>query len=442
MVGIAKGTNDILRAAAALLFALAAGSSLGSCRPAEPAEPADAPKTLVETWVVQTTDLEEEVVLPGLLEAKRSATLSAEVAAPVAEVLVEAGDEVAAGTTLLRFDRTELEKAVGGARASMEALVHRKAEVEKGAREEQVREAQAMLEAAKANRDLAEAALARRRALADQSVLPAEALDQAKTQAAMAKAEVERAEETVALLRKGARAETLKAFDAQIEAAKASLELAALRLAKAEVRSPFAGVVQARRVEAFEFAAPGQPLFEILETSPVVVRLGVPERIFMRLHEGDPVTVRFKSLPGALGASITRLAFAADRNTQTFEVRVEIDNPAEVLVQRPGGAPARERVLLRPGLLAKVVLRLGVHRDAVAVPTHALVMDGANLFVYVEAGGKVEARPVEIGLQKDGVFEILSGLSPGENLVVAGQRYVRHGESVDVVETHAGEVRP
>jgi RND family efflux transporter MFP subunit len=275
-----------------------------------------------------------------------------------------------------------------------------------------------------------------------EKLVPQEMVDQARFQVSQAQSGLDRAKEMLGLVKEGALEETKKAMEAQLDAAKAQAALASNQLGKATVKSPIAGYVQKRFLEEREFAGPGTPLFEIVARSPLKVVLGVPERIFTRLKDGDPVSLRFQALDLAVPASITRTGFAADPRTQTFSVEVRLDNPVAV----PGENPAaRREVLLRPGLIADVRLSLGVRKGAVAVPSDAVVLDGSILFVFVAekdpkdaSKTRAKAKPVLLGIKKENLIEIAQGLSPGERLVILGQRYVKDGDEVSVVRERKG----
>jgi RND family efflux transporter MFP subunit len=429
-----------------LLFPVALFGLLlaSSCKPpGAPAAPGGGKRqaTNVEVWVIRTLDLAERVELPGILQPDLSVTLSAEVAGVVKKVNVRAGDEVRAGDPLVQLAKDDYLEMRKGAGYQVEALKAQLRDVELGAREEQIRQAEAGVSAAKSALALARTTRDRRKALVDAKVLPAEVLDQMQGQVDQAQAGYDRAKEILELARKGAREETKEALRAQIRAAESQVALLNLSIRKTGITSPITGVIQKRFIDPDEFAGPGMPLFEIIQKSPLNLTLGVPERIFTRLSEMDAVTVRFKALRARLDAAISRLAFSADRMTQTFEVEISLANPAQVLVDEPGSPdPVQKSLLLRPGLIGEITFLLGWHRDAVAIPVRALVMEGANLFVYVEEAGKVRTRPVRLGLKQDGMLEVTEGLAAGERLIVAGQKYVRDGDEVKVVAEHTGEM--
>ncbi|MHC4600760.1 MAG: HlyD family secretion protein, partial [Planctomycetota bacterium] len=234
-----------------------------ACKPKLPDIP-PRKKMNVETWVVEAADLEEAISLPGIVKQDRTIRLSAEVSALAKKVHVDVGSNVQAGQTLLEFDDTDLKAYERQARSGVAALEARLAEAKKGAREQQIREAEAGLEAAEAGLKLAKTIAERRQKLSEEKVIPIEALDQARLQLQQAQSQYDRAKELVDLVREGATEETILALEAQLEGARAGLALATNRLKKATVKSPLKGIVIKRQLDENEFTGPGAPLFDII----------------------------------------------------------------------------------------------------------------------------------------------------------------------------------
>lgn len=408
----------------------------GACTPKLPQAP-PARKINVETWVVERSSLREEIDLPGIVRADSTVQVAAEVAAKIEAVNVDTGANVEKGQALLVFDDADLASTADQAAAQVRSLEARLAEIKLGARDEQIAEAKAGLEAATSQWALAKTVAERRRALFEKEVLPQEALDQALTQLEQAEAQKRRAEEAVSLLEAGARDEAIQALEAQRDAAAAAADMAKRRLEKAVVKSPLTGVVIRRYMDPDELAAPGVPLFDIIPETPVRVSLGVPERVFAKMKKHDPVTVGFQVLGVEVPAKISRLAPAANPRTLTFSVDVDLENPIVVDAPNPGG---KRRIPIRPGLIADVTFTLSVHEDAVVVPGDAVVLEGDIFLVYVVEDGLAAPRPVELGVKQNGRMEILSGLEAGDRLIVEGQRQVRGGDEVTVVKEHKTSV--
>jgi len=207
---------------------------------------------------------------------------------------------------------------------------------------------------------------------------------------------------------------------AAYEAAQAQLEQLRTRLEYATVRAPVAGVVTQKLVEAGDIVATQTRLFEIAEVSTMVVRVRVSELDVVHLKVGDAVTVALDAFPGQpLRGRIRRIYPAADPATRLVPVEVAIE-----------GADAS---VARPGFLARVTLTLEEREGVTLVPATAIVGSAGSEAVFMVEDGKAVRRNVRVGLISEGRVEVLSGLQPGDTVVVAGGNVLREGVSVRVV---------
>jgi len=96
---------------------------------------------------------------------------------------------------------------------------------------------------------------------------------------------------------------------------------------------------------------------------------------------------------------------------------------------------------LRSGMFAKVTLTLSENPAAVVVPEEAITPVGAELFVYRIVDGKAFRTAVRTGQRRDGRVEIVEGLQPGGQVIVAGQAKIRHdGQPVRLVDARGRDV--
>jgi RND family efflux transporter MFP subunit len=201
-----------------------------------------------------------------------------------------------------------------------------------------------------------------------------------------------------------AKSET-EASQARLEAAKAALALANEQLGHTLVRAPYSGIVTQRHVEVGEIAQVGQRVMSGLSLESLRVKVPVPQSLINTVRLIGRARVYVKDAQGE-AIQAKRLTFFpyADVQTNTFQVRVEL----------PQGVQG-----LFPGMFVKVGFITGEKRRLV-VPTEALVYRSEVTGVYtVDATGKVALRHVRPGrLAKNGMIEILAGLSEGESVAL------------------------
>ena len=300
-----------------------------------------APGLPVEVAVARQDTVIDAILATGEVEAIQSAELKPEIDGRITEILMREGSEVREGAPLFRIDDAEL-----------------KAEVAR----------------ATAERDLAEQALARTRALLEQK--------------AASPSDLERAEATA-------------------RSARASLELLQVRLSRTTVRAPFAGILGQRMVSLGDYVTTGSALVRLQTVDPQRVSFTVPERYARDVRTGQQVTFRVAALPG-----------------EEFQGRVDFVSPSVQLPARtllikalvPNG-----RRHLQPGMFTEMRLATAVRPRAIVVPEEAVFSVQGTQVVWAVVDGKANKRPVTIGVRSPGEAEITSGLNAGEQVVVGGQ---------------------
>ncbi len=172
------------------------------------------------------------------------------------------------------------------------------------------------------------------------------------------------------------------------------------------VYAPASGFVTELGVRQGGQIMPGTSLLQLADLSTVWLIAEVPERDAGRVKPGDTVAARLESLPGVtLTGRISHLYPTLDAATRSVRVRIDLNN-------RQGK--------LRPGMFASVTLA-GQIREALAVPSEAVIATGTRRVVIIKDGDTFRPSAVETGLERDGKTEIITGLSAGENVVVSGQ---------------------
>jgi len=201
-----------------------------------------------------------------------------------------------------------------------------------------------------------------------------------------------------------------------LAAAEAAHRQLQTRVGYATIRSPIAGVVTAKHVEAGDVVGAQTPMFEVADVSTLVVPIGVSELDVAQLSPGDTVEVSLDALPDRpLRGRIRRVFPSADPTTRLVTVEVALE---------PGSQA-------RPGYLARVRLRLDSRSDVPLVPAGAVLSGaGGAESTFVVEEGKAFRREVETGMVSRGRVEIVSGLEPGETVVVEGGNSLRDGAQV------------
>ena len=219
----------------------------------------------------------------------------------------------------------------------------------------------------------------------------------------------------------------------ELEAAKASWELARLQLSYTDIRSPIAGTVT-QRLDVVKVGNTVKPMGEVIESADralfvvegldsLMLRINVPERELAKLSVDQVAELGFDAVPDrAFAGKIALISPYVDAATATFPVRIRITDT--------GG-------LLRPGMFARVAIIYERKLDALQIPRTALLDGDGPPKVFVVQDGKAAERPVQLGLSNGAYVEIVSGLKDGDQVVVVGQAAVKPGAAVRIVNTPA-----
>ncbi len=173
------------------------------------------------------------------------------------------------------------------------------------------------------------------------------------------------------------------------------------------VKAPISGVIVQRSVALGTVVTPSDPLYEISDLSSLWMIAHVPEQDLRLVRPGMKAELAVKAYPERtfLGR-VELVGDMLDPQTKTVQVRCVIANPGRMLKQ---------------GMFGEAVLRSQQTRPALVVPEAAVQRIDDDSVVFVSEGGHTyRSRSVEVGRSIDGMEEILSGLSAGDEIAVSG----------------------
>lgn len=283
--------------------------------------------------------------------------------------------------------------------------------------------AEGQLEIAKAQKDAAVAALEQAKAMekpaADTAPLRKK-VSEADVEAA--RAGVRQAEDGLKSAR-GGKVDALRIADRDIEAAAAQVRqaqagssLAASQAAGANLTSPIAGVVVDVSARAGDTAQPGMPLVTVVAAGSVYLEASVPVEDSGAIRSGENAAVTVDSLPGrTIRAHVTRIIPSVGPDSRTLTARIDLDG-------RPAG--------LIPGTLARAEVSTEGSEAAVVISSDALRSEGSLQYVYVIRDNRAERRVVTLGRSAGPEVEVRSGISEGEQVIVAPPSSLQPGMAV------------
>lgn len=204
----------------------------------------------------------------------------------------------------------------------------------------------------------------------------------------------------------------------EMEALDSAYQLARLQYSYTEIRAPIGGVVSSRDVTVGTTVREGDVLFRITDMDNLVAYVHVPQRELHRFEADQAARLQMSAWPDeTFPATVTRISPTVDPESGTFRITLAV--------------PAAEGKL-RPGMFGKLDIVYEIHEDALMVPAEAVLAEDMEEAVFVIDEGIARRREVTTGLNSDGRIEVLSGLSPGERVVVVGQNGLKDGSPVNV----------
>lgn len=225
-----------------------------------------------------------------------------------------------------------------------------------------------------------------------------------------------------------------KQAEADVAVNRAAVKTARINLEYTKVRSPISGRIgkSAFTPGALVTANQAQALTSVRQLDPVYVDITQSSQDLLRLRAqftngelrsvAEEAPVRLKLENGAMYPHEGRLQFtdvSVDESTGMVSLRALFPNPEHILL---------------PGMYVRAVITEGVDENALLVPQRALRRDpkGQASVLLVDGGGKAEVRLVDVGRTVGDSWQVLSGLNPGDLVIVEGGKNVRPGMSVKI----------
>lgn len=182
-----------------------------------------------------------------------------------------------------------------------------------------------------------------------------------------------------------------------------------------KIAASFDGVIVRKLADVGDLAMPGKTLLQMENPTALRLEADVPEAIIGNLKLGDQFPVRIEAVSGDIEGTVAEMSPAADPNSRTFLVKLDLPATAGV----------------RSGQFGRVAVPVGA-ADSIRVPASAVVQRGQMEMVFVAAGGKAQLRLVKTGRHSGGEIEIVSGLDSGEPIVTEGAADLMDGQPLNI----------
>ncbi|WP_419905648.1 efflux RND transporter periplasmic adaptor subunit [Kiloniella sp.] len=335
--------------------------------------------SLVRVDEVRIEAMNQTVPVIGRLVARQTGNVSARIAGPVEEVLIEVGDSVTTGQIIARLNSATL-------RADRDLAAS------------EVTASNSRLATFQARLALAGQELKRLEKLRKSAAFNKSRYEDAVQNSAIAKAEVSQAR-------------------ADINTAKARLRRAEINLAYTEIKAPYHGVVLAKETEAGSYVQTGDSVARLLSRDSLEIEVEVPARRLKGIKVGMEFSLNLED-GTPLMATIRAILPRENPLTRTRPVRLNAQLPNPELL-----ADNQSITLLVPA---------GPKRDVPTVHKDAVIQSPNGPMVFLNAEGHAQPRPIQLGQQIGERIEVIYGLQSGDQVVTRGNERLFPGMPLQI----------
>ncbi|KYH33314.1 putative efflux system component YknX [Moorella mulderi DSM 14980] len=376
----------------------------------------------VKVAAVEERDMTTTVLTSGRAELAVEQEVTATVAGRVVSVLVQPGDRVEKGQTLVRLEATDLTAKVREAEAAVAVARANLNKGQAGAGPEEITAAKVALKQARLNLQEAQRKLARTRELAAAGAIPAIELEAAQNEVAQQELQVEQAEAKLKVMTSGPRPEDIAALEAQLHQAELTAAAAREQLGATTVAAPVTGMVLEVNIRAGQWVSPGTALLRVGDPATLQVRASVAEADSGSLQPGQEVVITGRAFWGTTyQGKVVRVAPAA----VTRQSQQGAETTVEAIIALAGPAP-----LLKPGYSVDLKITTAARPKALTLPFEAIQEEKGQRYVYRIVDGKAQRVVVQTGLENELYIEVTSGLKAGDQVILNPTDKIKDGVAV------------
>lgn len=328
--------------------------------------------TSVKVFKVKKQKISEKLFYTGVIEAWKKINITPDVGGKIAKIYVQEGDRVEEGQLLAELDTRAI-------RLQLEA-------------------AKAGLAVAEANYNDAQKNMERMERLKQEKAVSDQQYEKVKL--------------------------AYEAAEAQLQQARAALNLAQHSLGVSLMKAPFSGIVASRNAEVGDVInpmmggfSPTSGVLTLMDFSRIKIASDVSQQDFVRIKKGQIAHLRVMAIPDRVfEGHVSLVNMTADPLTKKFKVEIMVENPD---------------LVLRPNTFGEITLEVSTHENALVIPQKAVL---ENKYVFLAQGDVAQRREVFLGLQNSELIEVTGGLKEGDLVVIEGNYGLEDGAKIKIEE--------
>jgi HlyD family secretion protein len=373
----------------------------------------------VETVSIHYGSIDRRLHLTGDILAEAEVDVFSKVSGILERMEVDHGDRVSFNQVVAIVEREEKEAQFQEARAALDVLKANWAQMESGARPEEITQAEQLVRQTKASWETSLDNYMRLKNLKERDFISQQRLDEAMLQVTQSEAGYRSASEKLTLLKKGARQEDRDALRARIRQAEAAMRLAELHLKNTIIHAPISGVISERFLDQGALVNTTTPIMRIVAMDKVKVVVQVVERELAHLKCGALADIQVDAYgEEVFRGELTCISPTVNLESRTVDVEIRMDNKDH---------------RLKPGMFARVIIVTQRREGVLLLPKNSLAEQGGAPRVFVNENGKASRRVVSLGVKGEQHVEVLRGLEAGDEVIITGHYELKDGMPLKVI---------
>jgi len=205
----------------------------------------------------------------------------------------------------------------------------------------------------------------------------------------------------------------------KLRQARSAVQITQKNLNDSKLYAPFSGVISEKSAETGQNVAPGNPVVKLVTVDRVKVSISVPEDEISSINLGQAIGITVPALGGkSFSGKIAEKGISANTLSRSYEVKAIIDNPAGELM---------------PGMLCNLYVTDNNSEKMIAIPAGVVQLNSDNrTFVWLNRQGKAHRQFIVTGQHAGNDVIVISGLTPGDQVIVEGQQKVSDDMAITV----------
>ncbi len=200
----------------------------------------------------------------------------------------------------------------------------------------------------------------------------------------------------------------------------ADIELVKANISQTELRAPFDGIIGLRFVSEGAYANSSTQIAKLTKISPIKIDFSIPESYAPDVSDGTRILFSLEGPDGRMqqyNATVYAVESKVDMETRTLRVRATYPNPNEAIL---------------PGRYLSVEITKREIKDALAVPSEAIIPEMGKSIIYVYRGGEAYPAEIQTGLRTESRVQVLEGIQAGDTVITTGVMQLRTGMKVNI----------